>query len=379
MTGRRAFSVLCFLSSAFLPQPVRACKCEASFSACHEVGASDLVFIGTVESIEPIFLSRWNLTSRSSLRSLNDAYVDALQRPSTAALDRLKDEYRKMFPGLAEDQKRKLAAAKTTQAVGSLFYSTMDRGMRVRLKVNTLFKHEDDDDDAPKTAGAKDQKAKDDDAPKTSAAKNKKVKDDDDDDDRKKGAGKGNSTKTDGLATQEKETEDSFEVWTAFGDCGFDFQAGETYLVYANSDEGTDYFFTSSCTRTRRLSDAGADLAYLFFYKDRPEQSSRLEGFVTTYERYKLDFDQLHNPETIKSPVPDIIIELQSERLTRYAESDRDGRFVFDGLGDGDYSVSAFAKGYPLETQLLAGPERLHVDKKSCASQILLLPKKDDN
>jgi hypothetical protein len=148
----RAFPVLCFLVFSCLPFPLLACKCDATFSACHEVGASDLVFIGTVESIEPIFLSRWNLTGRASVRSLNDAYTGAQQHPSAETLSHLKDEYLKIFPDLTADDKRKLAAAKTTQAVSSLFYSTMDQGMRVRLKVNTLFKHEDDDDDAPQMA-----------------------------------------------------------------------------------------------------------------------------------------------------------------------------------------------------------------------------------
>jgi hypothetical protein len=77
------------------------CKCEASFSACKKVWASDLVFIGTVESIEPIFLSRWSLTDRSSLQWLNDAYIDAQQRPSAGALDRLKDAYLQIVTGLA--------------------------------------------------------------------------------------------------------------------------------------------------------------------------------------------------------------------------------------------------------------------------------------
>jgi hypothetical protein len=40
-------------------------------------------------------------------------------------------------------------------------------------------------------------------------------------------------------------------IETAFGDCGVDFQAGETYLVYADGDEGSGTFSTGSCTRTR--------------------------------------------------------------------------------------------------------------------------------
>jgi hypothetical protein len=218
---------------------------------------------------------------------------------------------------LAPDEKRRLQGAGTIHDVASLFYSALDRGMRVRLKVRTLFKHQEDDD-------------------------------------------------------AKKKEPDFFDVWTTFDSCGFDFQIGETYLVYANNDEFGAYYFTGSCTRTKRVSDAGEDLSYLFFYKDHPEESARLEGFTTTE---RLDFDPLHDPQTVKSPVAGVIVELKSDRLQRYAQSDANGRFLFDGLGEGDYQVSAYASGYPLNAQLLAGPKRLHVKATSCARQILLLPK----
>jgi len=407
----RAFAVLSFLPLILLPRPARACECMVSLSTCHEVGASDLVFIGTVELIEPMFLNRWNPTNPASIRSLNDAFTGARERPSAAALARLKDAYLKTFPELAADQKSQVQAAKTVSDVTSLFYSSLARGMRVRFRVKTVFKHQDDDDSPKDTAGRdKDKGAKDDDRKKDvgknssvkTAAKGTKDDDDDDrkknvkkgvktvgkatkddDDDRKKGPGKNDSVKTAGAGNDkdkdEKGAEDFFEVETAFGDCGYDFQQGETYLVYANSDEDSDVLSTSSCSRTRRLSDAGEDLTYLLVYKDRPEESARLEGFTTTDEYYQLGFDQMHDPETTKAPVAGVIVELQSDRLTRYAESDRNGRFVFDGLRGGDYKVSAFARGYPVDMQLLAGPERFHIEQKGCARQVLLLPKKEGN
>jgi Carboxypeptidase regulatory-like domain len=335
--------VLGILSLTLLPRLARACKCEVSFGTCREVGASDLIFIGTVQSIEPIFMNRWYMTSQSPMRSLNDAYTDAQAHPSAETLARLKDTYLKLFPGLAPDEKRWLQAADTIHDVTSLFSYALDRGMRVRLKVRTLFKHEDDDDDAPKKGDAKDDKDQ----------KDQKAKDDDD----------------------KKAEPDFFDVWTTFDDCGYDFQIGETHLVYANNDEFGDYYFTSSCNRTRRVSDAGEDLAYLYFYKDYPEQSSRLEGFTSTE---RLDFDQQHDPETVNSPVEGVIVELQSDRLKRYAQSDGNGRFLFDGLPEGEYQLSAYANGYPLNAQLLAGPKMLHIKTKSCARQIFLLPKKTD-
>jgi len=54
------------------------------------------------------------------------------------------------------------------------------------------------------------------------------------------------------LAHRHPEDESAFfDVWTSFDDCGYDFQIGETYLVYANLDEFGDHLFPGSCTRGR--------------------------------------------------------------------------------------------------------------------------------
>jgi hypothetical protein len=102
-----------------------------------------------------------------------------------------------------------------------------------------------------------------------------------------------------------------------------------------------------------RPADAGKDLANLFFYQN--------------------------DPVTVKLPVAGVMVQLHSDRVTRYAESDDSGKFVFDGFSEGNYTVSAFAHGYPLDTHLLAEPQSIHIAKKSCARQMLLLPKKEGN
>jgi Carboxypeptidase regulatory-like domain len=319
----RVVSIVCFVALTLLPCLAPACECEASFATCKEVRLSDLVFIGTVESIEPIFLSRWYGTNQSAMRSLNDAFIHAQEHPLAESLHHIKDMYLAMFPGLDEREKRLVEAADTVQMT-SMLYSSLDRGMRVHLKVKTLFKQGDDDDDAGHKA---------------------------------------------------KKDADFLDVWTTAGDCGYDFQIGETYLVYANDEEGADYFFTSTCMRTKRLSDAGEDLAYLYFYKNQPEESARLEGFVTSDRKSQLAIDPLHEPAAIGSPVAGVILQLKSDKLTRYAESESAGRFIFDGLPEGNYDLSVFASGYPKTNQLLAGPRRLRIKEKSCARQIFVLPK----
>jgi hypothetical protein len=359
---RKGMRRICLVVPFLSPWIAAACQCEVSLSPCGEVGASDLIFIGTVESIEPNLLNRWNVLQRTSMGSLNSAFADALQNPSAASFAKLKDVYLKMFPDLAPDQKQRFQSAATPSDLSRIFFSTLDRGERVRFKVRTVFKHEDDDDAPPPVtkpkvsapAGAKSKKA----PQKSAAARGKTAKDDDDD-----------------VPKQvEKEKLESVVVETAFGDCGVDFQPGETYLVYANSDEGADTFFTGSCTRTRRLSDAGQDLAYLSFYKENRKQSAQLEGFVTDNERYNLDFDFRHYRDMISSPVPGVVIKLESEALVRYAESDAGGRFVFDGLREGDYRTSVYTSEYPLNVKLLAEPKGQRIAAQSCATQILWIP-----
>jgi hypothetical protein len=292
---RRLLSV----SLLLIPVPLPACQCLLTLSACHEVSVADRVFIGTVESVEPSFLNRWNASKLSSLPL----------RQQLAAMD-LPDYY-----------KRRLAAAKTDDDIARLFYSIVAQGRQVRFKVKATFR------------GGKDEK-------------------------------------------EDSDGQESLEVWTDAGDCGYDFQVGETYLVYADEDEETDRIDTSVCYRNRRLSDAGDDLAYLFFYRNGGDESARLEGFVTSDEFYQRDLDKAHDPEKVKLPAPGVILELKSGQGPRYTESGRDGRFVFDGLAGGEYSVSVFDAGYPELVKLLAGPVRVQVEKKGCASQILLVPKR---
>jgi hypothetical protein len=313
-------------------QPALACKCLSAFQPCTQTVSSDVVFIGTVESIEPMFLSRWNPSSSVSMESLNEAYIDARQHPSDASIDSLKNAYRKAFPDQAADMDARLKGAKTAAGVAALFYAGLGRGMQVRFQVKTLFKNEDDDDD----------------------------------DKVKKGTAKAD--------------DQTLDVSTPFGDCGVDFQAGETYVVYGNYDEGSaNSLSTDICTRTRRVSDAGEDLSFLFYYKDEPDASTRLEGFATTDELYRLTYDRVHDPENIRAPAGGAVIELQSDHLTRFAESDTKGRFVFDGLPEGNYKLSAYAAGYPVNAHLLGGPQSFHVEAKSCPLQVLLLPKEHGN
>jgi hypothetical protein len=325
-----------------VPSPLLACKCQMSLSVCHEFAVSGAVFIGTVESVTPAFLDRWNPAQRPSLPQLNEAEARYHQDPSPASLGALKDTFRKIFPDLPPDYQQRLQAAGTPAQLNSLFDSVLNHGKQVRFLVRTVFRGGDDDDDKadPKKDGKKD-----------------------DDQDGKQAAGKKDGDKP-----------RFFDVYTPFGDCGYDFQQGETYLVYADDDEETNILETSRCSRTNRVTDAGADLAYLYFLQNSAEASGRFEGFVTTNPYYQVEIDHLHDPEKISSPVSGAVLELQSGGRARYAATDPDGRFVFDGLATGEYQVAAYESGYPEDVRLLQGPARVRIDTKSCANRIILAP-----
>ena len=367
MIHRMTFPAVIFPALVMATRPACACQCER-FSPCNEVATTNLVFIGTVESIEPMFLNRWNDTSQSSLRLLNDTFIRAQEHPSADALAKLKDAYLKTFPDASPDRKSRVQRAGTVSGLAALFYSNVGHGMRVRFRVQTLFKHEDDDDD---------------DSPKqvtTSKSDREKDPKGHDDDDRKAGGKAENQAPAAGAAAQrpdkpeQNDTPDFFEVWTPFGDCGVSFQTGETYLVYATDDEETsDSLQTDNCTRTRRLSDAGEDLAYLYFYKEHPEESTRIDGFATTNPGYRLDFNPLH-PERIQPLIANAVIELQSHALTRFTETDQNGHFVFDGLPAGDYTLTVFDSDYPKGKQL-ADPQPVHLQPRSCSLQVIVLSK----
>jgi hypothetical protein len=59
------------------------------------------------------------------------------------------------------------------------------------------------------------------------------------------------------------------------GDCGYHFQTGQTYLVYASKGQG-GVWFTSICSGTNVIEDAGAALAFSLARNLRTKTYSRL-------------------------------------------------------------------------------------------------------
>jgi Carboxypeptidase regulatory-like domain len=288
------------------PSAAAACKCAVPFPVCQKVAMSDVVFIGTVESIAPHFLDYWNPAQQQSLTLLNAETERAQADRSTASLAAAKSAYAAIFPDLPEDSKKLLEGAKSRDDLVKAFYRILGAGRRVRFRVKEAYRGDEDEDE-------------------------------------------------------------TLDVWTPFGDCGVDFQTGETYLVYADDDEESNVVSTDTCSGTSRLSDAGGDLAYLYFFENNGDDSARLDGFVTTNQFHQLDAAHA------QAPVADVVVELKSASGSRFTESGADGKFVFDGLAAGEYTVAAYAAGYPKIVQQLAAPQRVHIVAKGCAAATVLI------
>jgi hypothetical protein len=289
-----------------------ACQCSVVPSACQALAAGSMVFIGRVESIMPPFLDRWNLDRKILLGQIIDSDDLARNAESPARLEDLKAKIREKSPQLPPDLAQRLADAKTHNGVINVLNDILGRGRVVRFRVDTLFAAGGDDDDS-------------------------------DDDDK---------------------TPQTIDVTTPIGDCGYDFQQGESYLVYAVRDEDTELLETGACTPTRRLSDAGSDLPLLHFYKADKKASGHLEGVVG----YNSQFRAQPSDAAGKTghPITNAVVGIRSSDFVRYAISNSQGKFVFDGLRPGDYTMEVWSQGYPDAVQLLAGPETLKVRAKSC-------------
>jgi hypothetical protein len=316
---------LCLLAACCVQPLVAVCPCQKQLSVCNEVAAEGtVVFIGAVESITPKALGYWNPSRRPVWDSLNAAYDRLAADPSSQALLEWKGAIRRLFPDLPDNLRQQLSEAGTHAALLKVFNEVMGAGTQVRFHVETVFRDGDDDDD----------KDNDNDAPKK-----------------------------------------DFTVWTPFGDCGVDFQPGERYLVYAVSDEGTAEVETNRCMRTKRLSDAGRDLAYLYFYKNHPKAAGRLEGVATYDPRFQPEYGAaLDRPKT-GAPAAGVVLELRSDQGARYTTADGNGWFVFDGLAAGNYKLSAYARGFPDAVKLLAAPPGLSFKARGCANQVVLIPR----
>lgn len=150
------------------------------------------------------------------------------------------------------------------------------------------------------------------------------------------------------------------EVLTGYGngDCGYAFQLGGQYLVYAHRNEA-NILSTSICSRTRPASEAAEDLAY-FRELSKAEPGGTIFGEVKLSRRR-----EIHG----SGPTPVKGVKILLAGPDKYYESTTDDK--------GNYKVSGVTPGsYKVKVELPAGasihnPEReVKVSNRGCAQAV---------
>lgn len=128
------------------------------------------------------------------------------------------------------------------------------------------------------------------------------------------------------------------------GDCGFQFEQGETYLVYGNQSSTSGHLETGICSRTSLVDDAADDIAYLRGLATADKIVS-LYGMVYRERQAAAIGDDSGAPPDPGGPMAhvDIAIEdLTAASITpvQTITSDGEGWYEFEGLSPGRYEIS---------------------------------------
>ena len=123
------------------------------------------------------------------------------------------------------------------------------------------------------------------------------------------------------------------EIVTERGDggCGFEFQIGEQYIVYAHRRTTDNRLWTSICSRTSLSAKAKEDLAYLQDLS-RAENGSIIFGQISR--------ERLSNERVDRSPMSDVRILVEGESHQFETTSDEKGKYILRGLTPGKFKIS---------------------------------------
>lgn len=112
------------------------------------------------------------------------------------------------------------------------------------------------------------------------------------------------------------------------GDCGYDFNIGERYLVYAYLYQNT--LSASICSRTRPFTQANEDLAFL--------------GNLSSAARGATIYGQVIREQMAKNEVPslpsDVVVAIEGPDVRREIRPDAQGRYRVSGLPPGKFKVT---------------------------------------
>ena len=139
------------------------------------------------------------------------------------------------------------------------------------------------------------------------------------------------------------------------GDCGYGFQLGGQYVVYAYRDNA-NRLVTSICSRTRPSSDADADLAY---FRDLP----KVEPGGTIFGEIKLQRRNDSNGSDV-TPLKGVKLLLVGRGKDYVAITDEKGKYKVSGVQPGTYRVTVKV---PEGASIHQAEQEVEVSGKGCA------------
>ena len=133
------------------------------------------------------------------------------------------------------------------------------------------------------------------------------------------------------------------------GDCGYAFQSGVDYIIYAyKNSEGR--LETGICSRTRPLTQAAEDLAYL---RALPQLPAAADIRVSVFDN--------STSQKGRRPLPKVRTTISGPDGLREALTDSAGRATFAALTPGEYTVQWASDGYT------SGNRKVQIHAKGCA------------
>jgi len=131
------------------------------------------------------------------------------------------------------------------------------------------------------------------------------------------------------------------------GACGYLFEVGRDYVVFARKTEGRALLSTDICTRTRPVGQAADDLRYGRQLGTTSQSGGQVSGTLKHVERGPTGQFQ------VDEPMPDVPVRLTRDGWADETRTARDGAFLFTGLAPGEYQVDAesppgyYTRAYP--------------------------------
>jgi hypothetical protein len=148
------------------------------------------------------------------------------------------------------------------------------------------------------------------------------------------------------------------KVSTNNSECGFRFETGGLYFVYASIDRnGSGGLTTSSCTRTQEYSESSPDLIYA-------RSLTKAAPGAAIFGRVTQRIEGMNNGQgSTSAPLPNVRVIIEGQEKKFNPKTDEEGRYSMSGLTPGDYTVKI-----DLPEWLDAGKEqKVQVYERGCA------------